>query len=66
MLGPLEDYLRQFQFLLPFMPLIVVLLRVASMLGAALLAMRLGTALITKLFSGTDTGLKLDKRKAKT
>lgn len=66
MLGPLEDYLRQFPALLPIMPLIVLLLRVTVLLGAALLAMRLGAALITRLFSSNNPGLKLDIRKAKT
>jgi len=65
-LGPLEEYLQQFPILLPYMPLLVFLLRVTIVLGAAVLALRLGTVLIIKLFSGKNKGLKLDPRKAKT
>lgn len=66
MLGPLDAFLRQFPVLLPFMPLFVLLLRVTIVLAVAFLALRLGAVLIIKLFSGKNSGLKLDTRKAKT
>ena len=66
MLGPLEAFLQQFPVLLPLMPFFVLLLRVTIVLAAAFLALQLGTVLIIKLFSGKNSGLKLDTRKAKT
>ena len=66
MLGPLQEYLGQFPVLSPYMPLIVLLLRLALLMFAAIITMRLGTTLITNLFSGRNSHPKLDMRKAKT
>jgi len=66
MLGPLQEFLRQYPVLSPYMPLVIFLVRVTLLLGAAILAMRLGNALISNLFSAEKSRLKLDQRKANT
>ncbi len=66
MFGPLQEYLQRFPGLLPYVPLIVVLIRVALLIGAAIVGIRLSTMLITNVFSVKNARFKLDTARAKT